>query len=146
MPSRSHTVWLAASGPGPWPCTFCGEPVLRLGDRRTEGTKAGIVHHDDRNRSNNDIGNLRAAHDGCHSRYHHAARGNAGYLQVAEMLAARIESGELARGSKLPPEPKLAAQLGAGYTTVRRAMNVLRESGLILTVWGKGTFVREEGN
>ena len=66
------------------------------------------------------------------------------YRRVAGEIAARIGSGTYPAGSQLPPEKALAEEFGVAYETVRRAMNVLRESGLILTVWGKGTFVREE--
>jgi GntR family transcriptional regulator len=66
------------------------------------------------------------------------------YRRIADALAARIESGEFAAGSRLPPEQALAEDFGVAYGTVRRAMDVLRERGLIMTVWGKGTFVREE--
>ena len=64
------------------------------------------------------------------------------YLRVADDLAAKIESGELAPGAKLPPEQELAARYGVAYGTVRRAMAWLRERGLVTTVWGKGNIVR----
>lgn len=66
------------------------------------------------------------------------------YRRIADALAARIGSGRYAAGSKLPSEQALAEDFGVAYGTVRRAMDVLRERGLILTVWGKGTFVKEE--
>jgi GntR family transcriptional regulator len=142
--ARSHTVWLAANGPGPWPCTFCGDPVLRLGDPRIERAAAGIIHHDDHDHGNNAIGNLRAAHNGCHVCYHNSPRGEMGHFYVVDTLTARIEAGDLERGSKLPSEKAVAKDFGVAYGTVRRAMDVLRERGLIVTIWGKGTFVREE--
>jgi GntR family transcriptional regulator len=63
------------------------------------------------------------------------------YVQVADWIAGRIERGELASGHKLPAERDLAEQIGVGYMTVRRAMKLLRERGLIVTVVGRGTFV-----
>lgn len=39
-------------------------------------------------------------------------------------------------------ERSLAAEYGTAYTTVRRATEVLRERGVILTVHGRGTFVK----
>jgi DNA-binding GntR family transcriptional regulator len=66
------------------------------------------------------------------------------YRRIAEEIAARIESGSYAAGSKLPREQALAEEFGVAYGTIRRAMDVLRERGLIITAWGKGTFVREE--
>jgi len=64
------------------------------------------------------------------------------YMQVANWIAGRIEHGDLQPGHKLPAERDLAAQIGVGYMTVRRAMRELRERGLIITVVGRGTFVR----
>lgn len=63
------------------------------------------------------------------------------YVQVADWIAGRIERGELQPGHKLPAERDLAAEIGVGYMTVRRAMKLLRERGLIVTVVGRGTFV-----
>jgi GntR family transcriptional regulator len=65
------------------------------------------------------------------------------YMQVANWIAGRVERGELQPGHKLPAERDLAAEIGVGYMTVRRAMRELRERGLIITVVGRGTFVAE---
>jgi len=65
------------------------------------------------------------------------------YVQVADWIAGRIARGELAPGHKLPAERDLAAEIGVGYMTVRRAMRLLRERGLIVTVVGRGTFIAE---
>ena len=56
-------------------------------------------------------------------------------------MAARITSGELVPGAKLPAERELAAEYGVSYDTIRRASALLRERGLIETVHGRGTFV-----
>jgi DNA-binding GntR family transcriptional regulator len=61
------------------------------------------------------------------------------YLQVAAKIAARIEVGEISH--KLPAERALAKEYGVAYQTVRHAMKVLRERGLIITRQGRGTFV-----
>ena len=63
------------------------------------------------------------------------------YVQVADHLAARIASGELQPGARLPAERDLAQDLGVAYDTIRRATALLRERGLIATVHGKGTYV-----
>ena len=44
---------------------------------------------------------------------------------------------------RLPPEPKLANQLGASRTTIRQALTQLELDGLILRRHGVGTFVNE---
>ena len=61
------------------------------------------------------------------------------YIQVANDIAARIEVGEISH--KLPAERALAEEYGVAYQTVRHAMAVLRERGLIITRQGRGTFV-----
>jgi DNA-binding GntR family transcriptional regulator len=63
------------------------------------------------------------------------------YVAVANHLAARIATGELQPGSRLPAERDLAVEYGVAYLTVRRAAVVLRERGLIITVHGRGTYV-----
>lgn len=64
------------------------------------------------------------------------------YVKVANRIAGRIDRGELAPGARLPAERDLAAELGVSYDSVRRAMEVLRLRGLIVTVHGRGTFVK----
>ncbi len=66
------------------------------------------------------------------------------YVAVADHIARRIAAGELQPGERLTPERELAVEYGVAYLTVRRAMKELRERGLILTVQGKGTFVKRE--
>lgn len=66
------------------------------------------------------------------------------YVQVADHIAARIEAGELKPGARLPPEREMAAEYGVAYHTIRRAMAVLRERGLIVTLMGHGTFVARQ--
>jgi len=63
------------------------------------------------------------------------------YMQVADDITARIASGDLAPGSRLPAERDMAVQYGVAYDTIRRATAVLRERGLILTIIGRGTYV-----
>lgn len=66
------------------------------------------------------------------------------YMAVANHLAARIAAGELQPGERLTPERELAAEYGVAYLTIRRAMQELRERGLIVTVHGRGTFVARD--
>ncbi len=61
------------------------------------------------------------------------------YMQVADDVARRICEGEIIR--KLPAERALAEEYGVSYVTVRHAMAVLRERGLIVSIHGRGTFV-----
>ena len=68
------------------------------------------------------------------------------YLRVAEDIAARIASGELKPGARLRAERDLAERYEVSYGTIRRAMEVLRERGLIATIHGRGTFVTAPGD
>ena len=61
------------------------------------------------------------------------------YEQVADAIAARIEAGRYP--CKLPSERDLAEEFGVSYVTLRHAMAVLRERGLIVSIHGRGTFV-----
>jgi DNA-binding GntR family transcriptional regulator len=66
------------------------------------------------------------------------------YLRVADDIAARIASGELQPGTRLRAERDLAEHYGVAYGTIRRAMKVLRERGLIESIHGRGTFVADQ--
>jgi GntR family transcriptional regulator len=66
------------------------------------------------------------------------------YMRVAEDITARIRSGELRPGARLLSERDLANHYGVAFHTIRNAMKVLRERGLIVSVHGRGTFVRED--
>lgn len=64
------------------------------------------------------------------------------YIQVADDVQRRISEGEIQ--VKLPSERSFAEEYEVAYTTVRRAMVVLRERGVIVTVHGRGTFVKPD--
>lgn len=66
------------------------------------------------------------------------------YRQVARILADRIAHGEYRPGRPLPSEGHLQQEFGVARQTVRRAMALLREQGLIVTVMGKGSYVAGE--
>jgi DNA-binding GntR family transcriptional regulator len=63
------------------------------------------------------------------------------YIQIAEGLIGKIESGELAPGDQLPPERDLSEQLGVNRMTLRRALRVLEAQGLIDRRHGVGTYI-----
>lgn len=63
------------------------------------------------------------------------------YRQVADHIAAAIGRGDLAPGDKLPAERDLADDWEIAVGTIRSAMAVLRERGLIVSSHGKGTFI-----
>lgn len=67
------------------------------------------------------------------------------YKQVAELIHARIESGELKPGEPVPSEAQLEADYEIARTTARRVARELREQGVAYTIQGEGTFVGEPG-
>jgi GntR family transcriptional regulator len=56
-------------------------------------------------------------------------------------LSERIAADDLAVGTRLPSEPKLAAELGVSRATVRDALRALEQEGLVRRVQGSGTYV-----
>jgi GntR family transcriptional regulator len=64
------------------------------------------------------------------------------YRQLADILTAQIASGELQPDSPVPSETTLVQQYGLARGTVRRAIEVLRDAGLVVTVQGRGTYVK----
>jgi DNA-binding GntR family transcriptional regulator len=66
------------------------------------------------------------------------------YIQLADVIAQKIESGELAPDRPIRSENHLADGYGVARLTARRAAQELRERGLIVTVRGKGSFVVEQ--
>jgi GntR family transcriptional regulator len=63
------------------------------------------------------------------------------YLQLADILEARIKAGELPRGRTIPSEKTLMQDYGLARGTVRKSVMVLRERGLVDTVPQRGTYV-----
>lgn len=63
------------------------------------------------------------------------------YQQIRDRIAARIASGELPPGTRLPPTRALSEELGAHRNTVVRAFEELVAQGLLTSVVGRGTFV-----
>ncbi|GGR91743.1 GntR family transcriptional regulator [Deinococcus sedimenti] len=63
------------------------------------------------------------------------------YVQVAQGLTQRIDSGQLRPGSALPAERDLAAHLGVSRVTIRQALALLAQQGLLTRRHGSGTFV-----
>ena len=63
------------------------------------------------------------------------------YVQLAQGLRRRIESGELSAGTALPAERELAARLGVSRVTLRQGLGLLEAEGLLRRRRGSGTFV-----
>lgn len=66
------------------------------------------------------------------------------YLQIAAGLRRSIAQGNYDAGEKLPAISDMAKELGVSVVTVRNAIAVLAEEGLIESFQGKGTFVASD--
>jgi len=64
------------------------------------------------------------------------------YLHIANTIAEQIGAGVYRPGDQLPTEPQLRAVFGVSPATIRRAVTILLDRGLVTTTQGKGTFVR----
>jgi GntR family transcriptional regulator len=63
------------------------------------------------------------------------------YVQLADVIRGQIERGELVPRQPLPSESYLVGEHGVGRGTVRRAMDVLRSEGIIVTIPQRGSYV-----
>ena len=63
------------------------------------------------------------------------------YAKVAAAIRQAIATGELRPGDQLPAGPKLASEFGVALMTVRRAIDSLRDEGLLRSSHGVGVFV-----
>jgi len=62
-------------------------------------------------------------------------------VQLASLLREQIKSGKT--GPRVPSIMELAEESGLSAATVKRALRLLRDEGLIYSVPGRGTFVRK---
>jgi GntR family transcriptional regulator len=60
---------------------------------------------------------------------------------IAERLRRRVRDGELRAGARLPSEPELARSLGVSRSSLRAAITLLEEDGLLRRLHGSGTYV-----
>lgn len=64
------------------------------------------------------------------------------YQQIADVLRAQIDTGNLEPGAKLPTEAELRDEYGVSRETVRKALGLLVNEGLIISARPQGHFVR----
>lgn len=63
------------------------------------------------------------------------------YRQIAELLREKIEKGEYRFGQFIPSERELSAKYGVNRLTLRKAIALLVNEGLLIPKPGKGTYV-----
>lgn len=66
------------------------------------------------------------------------------YIRIRAIIREKIEAGEYAPGTAIPPENVLAAAYEVNRLTVRSAVDALAAEGVLKRVQGKGVFVMPE--
>lgn len=66
--------------------------------------------------------------------------------QLAAVLRQKIQSGDLQPRDPLPSESQLEQDHGVSRGTIRRALAMLRDEDLIVTIAGRGTFVKPQAS
>jgi GntR family transcriptional regulator len=62
-------------------------------------------------------------------------------LRLRDLINDKIRAGELAPGDQLPPEPALCEEFGVGRSSVREAVKLLVNDGVLDVQHGRGTFI-----
>ena len=65
------------------------------------------------------------------------------YVQLADFVRRKIKSGQFAAGEKMIPETDLCKFLNLSRTTVRQAMELLVNEGIIIRYRRKGSFIAD---
>jgi DNA-binding GntR family transcriptional regulator len=66
------------------------------------------------------------------------------YVQLADLIARKVESGEYAPGQRLPSADDLAELYEIAPNTALKALQLLRERGIAEMSHGRGTYVRRQ--
>ena len=64
------------------------------------------------------------------------------YMQLVNIIRHQVASGTFLNDDRLPSESQLCQTYGVSPMTVRRAINMLVDQGVVTTAQGKGTFVK----
>src|SRR5512147_1901691 len=64
------------------------------------------------------------------------------YLQLVNLLRHHVATGVLRPGDQLPSESQLCDRYSVSPMTVRRAINLLVDQGVVVAEQGRGTFVK----
>lgn len=63
------------------------------------------------------------------------------YVQIAQQLRNNIQASVYKVGDRLPPESQLSQQFSVNRNTIRQAISLLKQEGLLRSERGSGTFV-----
>lgn len=65
------------------------------------------------------------------------------YEDIVRQLAEMVRTGQYKPGDKLPPERELAEAFGVGRPTLRQALTVMAQAGVIEVLPGSGIYLRK---
>ena len=63
------------------------------------------------------------------------------YIQISELIARRINAGQLLAGERLPTERDMAREFTVAVGTLRKALRALQMQGLIIRKHGSGNYI-----
>ena len=66
------------------------------------------------------------------------------YIQLADLIRRQIQNGEIKIGDKLPSETEMIERYNLGRLTVRDALSILVNEGILEKHHGKGTFCKTD--
>lgn len=66
------------------------------------------------------------------------------YVAVYNKLFKMINEGTFPENTRLPSEPELAKELGISRSTLRQALALLQDDGLIKNIHGKGNYITKQ--
>lgn len=84
-----------------------------------------------------------------HSTNHRADLSRSGvphYIQLATLFRSRIDSGQWTTGDQIPTIDELTVECGVARATIRQAIGLLEDEGLVSRFRAKGTFVTAKAN
>lgn len=67
------------------------------------------------------------------------------YVQLAAIIRARIDSGEIPPRRAIPSKRTLGQEFGVSSGTVERAVRMLKDEGYLRTVTGRGLYATSPG-
>lgn len=65
------------------------------------------------------------------------------YQQLAAILRERITSGKIPPGRRVPSQTELEQEFDLSRNTIKKALDLLKDEGLVATSPGRGLFVVE---
>lgn len=65
------------------------------------------------------------------------------YEDIVGQLSEMVRKGQIQPGDRLPPERELAQAFGVGRPTLRQALTVLAQAGVVEVVPGSGVYLRK---